>query len=183
MSKEAHNFLIIDYRGFADSTGTPSEEGLLTDARRAWDYLTVDKSVPVEKITIMAQSLGTGVATGLTSRLAAAEIQPHALILVAPFSSISHLLEGEISSGSCRTSEMLCADHVIRSDYRLGNVIPVLSPLKGTPLLNLFLRFLHTKFDSKSVIHVGVACLGVRSDTHLDLTPQFFFHSPSPVRS
>lgn len=95
MSKEGHNFIIVDYRGFADSTGTPSEEGLLTDARCAWDYLAVDKGVPADKISIMAQSLGTGVASGLTSRLAAEEIQPHALILVAPFSSISHLLEGK----------------------------------------------------------------------------------------
>ena len=42
------NFLIIDYRGFADSTRAPppSEEGLLVDARRAWDYVHSEKGVP-----------------------------------------------------------------------------------------------------------------------------------------
>lgn len=81
--------------GFADSTGTPSEAGLLIDARRAWDYLTVDKGVPAAKITIMGQSLGTGVSAALCSQLANENISPKALILVAPFSSIAHLLEGE----------------------------------------------------------------------------------------
>lgn len=66
------NFLIIDYRGFADSTRAPppSEEGLLVDARRAWDYVHSEKGVPAERIAIMGQSLGTGVSAGLAGRLA-----------------------------------------------------------------------------------------------------------------
>jgi abhydrolase domain-containing protein 12 len=33
------NVLAIDYRGFGDSHGTPSEEGLVADARLAWDWV------------------------------------------------------------------------------------------------------------------------------------------------
>ncbi|KAF9013358.1 hypothetical protein BDQ17DRAFT_596341 [Cyathus striatus] len=33
------NVLAIDYRGFGESTGIPSEKGLVTDARAAWDWL------------------------------------------------------------------------------------------------------------------------------------------------
>ena len=33
------NILTIDYRGFGNSEGSPSEEGLALDARAAWDYL------------------------------------------------------------------------------------------------------------------------------------------------
>jgi abhydrolase domain-containing protein 12 len=33
------NVISIDYRGYGDSTGTPSEDGLLIDALTAWDYV------------------------------------------------------------------------------------------------------------------------------------------------
>ena len=32
--------LAIDYRGFGDSTGTPTEAGVLVDAMTAWEYVT-----------------------------------------------------------------------------------------------------------------------------------------------
>ncbi|GAA5827343.1 hypothetical protein JCM11251_003774 [Rhodosporidiobolus azoricus] len=127
------SFLIIDYRGFADSSRShpPSETGLLLDARTAWDYLHVTKRVPANQIAIMGQSLGTGVSAGVAGRLAEEGITPRAVILVAPFSSIASLLE----------------------TYRLGNLLPILSPLRNFPwLLNKFLKLLRTKFDSQSVI-------------------------------
>lgn len=127
------NFLIIDYRGFADSTRAPppSEEGLLVDARRAWDYVHSEKGVPAERIAIMGQSLGTGVSAGLAGRLAKEGLTPRAVILVAPFSSIAALLE----------------------TYKLGSVIPLLSPLRIVPgLLESVLRLLRTRFDTRGVI-------------------------------
>lgn len=33
------NVITIDYRGFGNSEGTPSEEGLRMDARATWDWL------------------------------------------------------------------------------------------------------------------------------------------------
>lgn len=61
------------HSGFADSSKTPlpSEEGLNIDARTAWDFLTMTKGVSPDKITVMGQSLGTGVATSLVASLAA----------------------------------------------------------------------------------------------------------------
>lgn len=60
-------------RGFADSSSSPppSEEGVLIDARRAFDYLHVDHDVDPSQIAIMGQSLGTGIATALAARLEA----------------------------------------------------------------------------------------------------------------
>ncbi|GAA6011852.1 hypothetical protein JCM10207_004266 [Rhodosporidiobolus poonsookiae] len=132
------NYLIIDYRGFADSSRhpPPSEEGLLIDARTAWDYVTREKGVKPENVVIMGQSLGTGVSAGMAARLAEEGISPRALILVAPFSSIAALLE----------------------TYRLGNFIPILSPLRNFPwLLNAFLQLLRTKFNTHSVIE-SITC-------------------------
>ena len=66
---------MIDYRGFGDSTGTPSEAGLLLDARAAWDYVashacgTGGKDASKE-IILVGQSLGTGVVSALAGSLA-----------------------------------------------------------------------------------------------------------------
>ncbi|KAI5475136.1 sulfur metabolite repression control protein [Pseudohyphozyma bogoriensis] len=132
MSAQNNNFVIFDYRGFADSSPvSPSEEGLVTDARTAWDWLVKDKGVPSERLAVMAQSLGTGVASSLVSRLAAEGVTPRALILVAPFSSIASLL----------------------TSYKLFNHIPILGPFKAfPPILNFFFKAVKTKFDTRSVI-------------------------------
>ncbi|GAA5822318.1 hypothetical protein JCM3770_001569 [Rhodotorula araucariae] len=138
MSDMNSNFVIIDYRGFADSSRSPppTEEGLLVDARRAWNYVHRDKGVDPAQIAVMGQSLGTGVSAGLVARLADEGISPRALILVAPFSSIPTLLE----------------------TYRLGNFIPILSPLRTFPwLLNSVLQLLKTRFNTHDIIE-KVAC-------------------------
>ena len=64
--------LAIDYRGFGDSTGTPSEAGLLLDARAAWDYVSshLGKDSAEDKVLLIGQSLGTGVVAGLAGQLA-----------------------------------------------------------------------------------------------------------------
>ncbi|GAA5863018.1 hypothetical protein JCM5353_008352, partial [Sporobolomyces roseus] len=127
------NFLIIDYRGFADSSSTPppSEEGVLIDARRAFDFLRLEKGVDASQIVIMGQSLGTGIGTALAARLEDEGVKARALILVAPFSSIATLLE----------------------TYKLGNCIPLISPLRRFPwLFNKLIKLLRTKFDTKSII-------------------------------
>ncbi len=71
----------LSYRGFGGSTGTPSEAGLLADARTAHDFLLAQGVAPTS-IVAMGESLGTGVAVRL-----AAERPLGALILEAPFTS------------------------------------------------------------------------------------------------
>lgn len=41
----------------------------MMDARRAFDYLHVEKGVDASQIVIMGQSLGTGIGTALAARL------------------------------------------------------------------------------------------------------------------
>ncbi|EIW70086.1 hypothetical protein TREMEDRAFT_61846 [Tremella mesenterica DSM 1558] len=77
------NVLAIDYRGFGDSSGMPSEFGLITDARAAWNFVSskigahrqhgwsFSEKVRAEKeIILIGQSLGTGVVAGLSRQLA-----------------------------------------------------------------------------------------------------------------
>lgn len=58
------NVLVIDYRGFADSEGTPSESGLNLDAHAAWDW-AIENGADPEDLILIGQSLGTAAATSL----------------------------------------------------------------------------------------------------------------------
>lgn len=81
--------LLIDYRGFGESSGSPSVDGTLHDARAAWAWLRDMKRVPPEKIIIHGRSLGGGVAAAL-----AAETSPRALILESTFTSLYDVVKG-----------------------------------------------------------------------------------------
>jgi len=76
------NVFIIDYRGYGNSQGEPSEAGLYKDADAAWQYLTQERAIDKDNIIIFGRSLGGAVATKLAS-----EVQPAALILESTFSS------------------------------------------------------------------------------------------------
>ena len=76
------NVLAIDYRGFADSTGTPSEAGLGQDGRAAFDWLLSNGARP-EDILIMGHSLGTGVSSQLIAQLDAEELACRGIVLLS----------------------------------------------------------------------------------------------------
>jgi uncharacterized protein len=62
----------FDYRGYGESEGTPSEEGLYLDADAAYRYLRATIGVPPERIVIFGHSLGSAVAVELAGRVPAA---------------------------------------------------------------------------------------------------------------
>jgi fermentation-respiration switch protein FrsA (DUF1100 family) len=80
LTEEGRGLLIVSYRGYSGSTGTPTETGLRTDARTAYDWLA--QRFPAERIVLYGESLGTGVAVAL-----ATERRVAGVILDAPFTS------------------------------------------------------------------------------------------------
>jgi fermentation-respiration switch protein FrsA (DUF1100 family) len=78
--------LIVDYRGYGQSTGRPSERGTYRDARAAWDYLVGGRGLEAGQIVIFGRSLGGAVGAWLASDLAEAE-QPAAVIVESAFTS------------------------------------------------------------------------------------------------
>ncbi len=66
------NFFMLDYRGFGQSTGSPSEQGTYIDATTAWKFLIEQKNLQAEQIIIVGRSLGGGVATELAKNVNAA---------------------------------------------------------------------------------------------------------------
>lgn len=75
--------LIFDYRGYGQSTGAPSEEGLYRDAEAAWRYLTQERDRAPQRVVLFGRSLGSGPVTWLAARR-----QAGALILESAFTSV-----------------------------------------------------------------------------------------------
>ena len=49
--------LIIDYRGYGRSEGTPSEDGVYRDAEAAWRHVTEVRKRPADRVVIWAEDL------------------------------------------------------------------------------------------------------------------------------
>ncbi len=78
--------LIIDYRGYGKSGGTPSESGTYADASAAWHYLTRVRAVPAGRIVVFGRSLGAAVAVWLATHRTVG-----ALIIESGFTSLPDL--------------------------------------------------------------------------------------------
>lgn len=84
LSRAGLAVLLVDYRGYGDNPGSPSESGLLADTRAARAYLDRRADVDPDRIVYFGESLGAAVALQL-----AVERPPAALVLRSPFSSLA----------------------------------------------------------------------------------------------
>ncbi len=80
--------LIMDYRGYGASTGSPDEQGLYTDAQAAYDWLR-RRGFPAQRIVVQGFSLGSAVAVELASHNPVG-----AVILEAPFTRARDVANG-----------------------------------------------------------------------------------------
>lgn len=80
-----HSVYLINYRGYGQSTGEPTEQSLFADALYIYDQLKTKH----QTISAMGRSLGTGVASHLAANRAI-----HRLVLVTPFDSITNVAQG-----------------------------------------------------------------------------------------
>ncbi len=63
-----YSVLLFDYRGYGNSTGSPSEDGVYLDAEAAYDYLVQEKKHAPSQIVLYGESLGGAVAIELALR-------------------------------------------------------------------------------------------------------------------
>ena len=70
--------LLLDYRGYGASAGSPSEGGLYRDAEAAWLHVE-ERGVAPDRIVLFGESMGGAVSIDLATRR-----QVGALVLVAP---------------------------------------------------------------------------------------------------
>jgi len=77
------SIFIVDYRGYGNSSGSPSEEGTYVDAETAWLFLRNNKRINSNNIIIYGRSLGGAIAIWLAQKYKAS-----ALIVESSFTSI-----------------------------------------------------------------------------------------------
>lgn len=80
----ALNVLIVDYRGYGQSSGEVNEEGTYRDAQAAWDYLVDQRGIPADQVLVFGRSLGAAVGAWLASQ---AGVEPAGVIIESSFSS------------------------------------------------------------------------------------------------
>lgn len=115
LSEDGAGVMAVSWRGYGGSTGSPTEDGLMADARAA--YESVCSRVDPERIVLVGESLGTGVAVKL-----AAEVPVAAVILDSGYSSIADVAASKFPWLPVR---LLIQDE-FRADLAAGNVhVPV----------------------------------------------------------
>ncbi|HLW92877.1 MAG TPA: alpha/beta fold hydrolase, partial [Roseiarcus sp.] len=81
LTRTGNGLLAVEYRGYGHSTGSPSEEGLLRDGEAGYAR-ALALGVSPDRLVVMGESLGSGVAIALAARHPIG-----ALVLDSPFSS------------------------------------------------------------------------------------------------
>ncbi|MEM7409882.1 MAG: alpha/beta fold hydrolase [Myxococcota bacterium] len=86
LARLGSDVLLLDYRGYGLSEGTPSEAGTAEDARAALAHLTTERGFAPERIVLFGRSLGGAVAVEL------AQDRPLAgVILESTFTSVADM--------------------------------------------------------------------------------------------
>ncbi len=80
--------VLVDYRGYAENSGKPTEASLHADARDTHAWL-VARGVAADRLILFGESLGCAVAVRLAADLCRGGESPAGLLLRSPFSSMT----------------------------------------------------------------------------------------------
>lgn len=78
-----HALLAVNYRGYGESEGDPSERGLFEDGLAQFDWLAAQPGVDPKAIVLVGRSLGTGVASYVAAKRPAERV-----VLITPYDSL-----------------------------------------------------------------------------------------------
>jgi dipeptidyl aminopeptidase/acylaminoacyl peptidase len=75
--------LVMNYRGYGDSHGSPGERQMIEDGQMLFDWLAAHKHIDPSRIAVVGRSLGSGVAVQVAAHRPVA-----AIALITPYDSI-----------------------------------------------------------------------------------------------
>ncbi|XP_066486186.1 protein ABHD12B isoform X1 [Tiliqua scincoides] len=149
MSNGGFHVLAVDYRGYADSTGYPSEDGFTTDILFLYDWVKARSGN--SSVILWGHSLGTGIATNTAKELKEKGIVVDTIILEAPFTNIrdaaAHIHIAKIYR-KFPGFEYLVLDTMARADMHFPSD-------KNVKVLSSPLLILHSEDDGVIPVHLG----------------------------
>jgi uncharacterized protein len=80
------SFLILNYRGFGESTGCPTQKNLFSDALKIFDLILKEHKATAEQICLVGRSIGASIAAYVASQRNVKK-----LVLVTPFDAIANV--------------------------------------------------------------------------------------------
>jgi fermentation-respiration switch protein FrsA (DUF1100 family) len=136
ITADGTGLVALSFRGYAGSTGSPSEQGLLQDAAAAYAFTTARYAA--DRIVVWGFSLGTGVAVAVAS-----EHPIGKLILEAPYTSTV-----DVASSMLRVVPVsLLMRDPFHSDRRIARVKVPLLVMHGENDPAIPIRFGERLFD------------------------------------
>lgn len=82
---QGYGVLALSYRGYGDSEGTPSEDGMMDDARTTIRYAKDTLGLGADAMILFGESLGSGIAVRM-----ATEFAVRGVVLDSPYTSAAH---------------------------------------------------------------------------------------------
>jgi fermentation-respiration switch protein FrsA (DUF1100 family) len=157
LTADGTGLVALSYRGYGGSTGSPSEEGILADARAAYAFAAARYAAG--RIALFGESLGTAVAVAI-----AAERPVGRVILESPFTSVADVGAATYFFVPVR----LFMKDQFRSDQRIGAVKAPVLVLHGERDTIVPIRFGERLFE---MIRSGKRFVRFPEGGHVNLDP------------
>lgn len=143
-----YNVLLLDYRGYGASQGTPSVEGALSDINSAMAYLLQRADVDSQRIVVLGQSLGGALATYYVAHSPYRE-NIKALIVESAFASYRQIAREKLASFWLSWPLQWPLSFTIDDTY---SPLPAVAKVSPIPLL-----LIHGDRDAVVPLHHGQA--------------------------
>lgn len=84
-----YSILVVNYRGYGQSTGTPSERAIVDDALQILDETVLKLGLTYNEVVLLGDSLGSGVAVQVAAYRTVGKV-----VLMVPFDSVAAVADG-----------------------------------------------------------------------------------------
>ena len=111
LKKYGYGALIVEYRGYSQIEGEPSEKGLYEDSRSAIKALLSKHNIAENKLILLGRSLGSGIAVKM-----ATEFNTKLLALISPYKSITAVAQREYW--------YVPVKYLLHDHYNVSKIIP-----------------------------------------------------------
>ncbi|XP_037251019.1 lysophosphatidylserine lipase ABHD12-like [Falco biarmicus] len=176
MGAAGFHILALDYRGYGDSSGYPTESGFTTDVLALYDWAKARSGN--SSILFWGHSLGTGIATNAARKLQEERgVQVDAVVLESPYPSIREAAAHIPISKIYR--QFPGFEYFILDSLALGNMF--FCSDENVKVLTCPLLILHAEDDAVLPLHLAHKLFETARSTYKDKTKVKFITFPKKL--